>query len=291
MTSDLPPSYNSLYAPTNTVEEAVPRCESEDEAGLLAYEYCFEDKTTRIGFIQKVLGLKLLQMLFMTAIIAGFWANTVDIIRFMYRGNHLRDLMLVSNVVFILVYGMMVACGRIRRRSPYRYLFLVVHPLSLSVYISVWTIFRHLLAPVLLFCVYYCIVLFALLLYSIFALQTKLQFNTKYCILIAIGTQIVLYAVTISILKINSIINAIIFIVYILCPTIILKLEYIYVIYNIEAMTSTYYWNDITPADFIDGAINLHIDYYNIIYNLVLPKICHCSRIHDLSRVEEILDI
>ncbi|XP_061714760.1 uncharacterized protein LOC133523279 isoform X3 [Cydia pomonella] len=131
MTSDLPPSYNSLYAPTNTVEEAVPRCESEDEAGFLAYEYCFEDKTTRIGFIQKVLGLKLLQMLFMTAIIAGFWANTVDIIRFMYRGNHLRDLMLVSNVVFILVYGMMVACGRIRRRSPYRYLFLVVLPLSL----------------------------------------------------------------------------------------------------------------------------------------------------------------
>ncbi|XP_061714741.1 uncharacterized protein LOC133523266 [Cydia pomonella] len=256
MPSEAPPAYSSLYAPTNNIDETASRYASEDEARLLINDN-FEDKTAYIGFIQKVLAVKLLQMFIINAIMVGFLANRIDIIRFMDRENNLVIIMVMSYLVFMLIFGVMFACQKLRPRSPYRYIFLVAYPLSLSVFISAWTIFWHLLAPIILVCIYYCVVFFVLLLYSIFALQTKLQFVPKYSIIIAIGTQIVMYAVTVPFIDINA--------VHVLCPTIIMIFEYIYILYNLKAMTSLSYWSIITPADFVNGAINLHFDYFNIL--------------------------
>lgn len=131
---------------------------------------------------------------------------------------------------------------------------------------------------------YYCVVVFALLVYSTFAYQTNLDFTLKYSIAVAMGTQIIMSATTATFAL--TIYSFWYFhmetYIHFLCASMILILEYIYIAYAIAAMTSKNYWRT-TPADFLDGAINLQIDYYHIIRNFVVcvSSSCGISKICD----------
>ncbi|XP_047993147.1 uncharacterized protein LOC125231677 [Leguminivora glycinivorella] len=178
--------------------ESLPNLDSEDET-----EEWFEENTTRIAFIQKVLAIKLLQLLGITGVTVLVFVNrwSLGINDFLNNANmtHLVVLcifaFIVTNVVsFGFLFGRNVE--EARRKNPFRYMFLTIYPLRISALIVICTLYWYLTTSVLIIMIYYCVVVFILFMYSILSCQTNLDFTFKYSAIVAVSTQVILCTVT-----------------------------------------------------------------------------------------------
>lgn len=265
MTSDLPPAYTSLHNSTANIaipNESDPTCEDGSE---LLVNNCFEDKTTRIGFIQKVLSIKLLQILLMTLVLGIFAVYQRSIYRSMRHDGSQVHVILLSTLAFLAITGLSIYCTKARRENPYRYVFLTAHPISLVLFISFPAIILDFLSPIALAFLTYVFAVFFVLLYSVFALQTKLEFAVKHAIFLAGIVQILIYAFTVPFIWIDAF--------GVLYISLALFFDLIYIFWDLEIMTSKKYWHDVTPDNFVDATLNLQLDYYYIFVNIILPKI------------------
>ncbi|XP_047993145.1 uncharacterized protein LOC125231676 isoform X3 [Leguminivora glycinivorella] len=263
--SDLPPAYNSIHNSTANIampNESEPNC---DDVSELITNNCFDDKTTRIGFLQKVLAIKLLQTLLMVLIFGIFAACNYDIRMTMRHGAEVHFILL-STLIFLAITGLLIYCTKARRENPYRYIFLIFHPISLALFVSFPATILYILSSIALAFLTYVFALFSVLLYSVFALQTKLPFAAKHAMFLACLVQILIYAFIVPFVwGVNAF--AILYI------SLALSLDLIYILWDLETMTSKKYWHDITPDNFVDGALNLQLDYYYMFVNIMMPQI------------------
>ncbi|XP_047993143.1 uncharacterized protein LOC125231675 [Leguminivora glycinivorella] len=243
------------------VHKVAKRSVPNDDDGV---NYYFKDKTTRIGFIQKVLSIKLLQMLLVTLVL-GIFVAAEERIYWAITYNHTQvHNIILSTLLFIATTTLLIYCNKTRHENPYRYLFLTIHPLSFAFFVSFPTIYLKFLCPFAVAWATYIAALFSVLFYSVFALQTDLEFAARHSTALSAITQIIVYAITVPFIHVDGF-GA-------LYVALFLSLDYIYIFFDLEIMTTKKYWNDVTPSDFIDAAIYLHLDYYYIFKNVIVPS-------------------
>ncbi|XP_063363388.1 uncharacterized protein LOC134652155 [Cydia amplana] len=173
---------------------------------------------------------------------------------------------MLSTLAYLAITGLLVYCTKARRENPYRYVFLTAHPISLALFISFPAIILDFLSPIALAFLIYVFAMLFVLLYSVFALQTKLEFAAMHAIFLACIVQILIYAFTVPFIWIDAF--------GVLYISLALSLDLIYIFWDLEIMTSKKYWHDVTPDSFVDATLNLQFDYYYMFVNIIKPHMC-----------------
>ncbi|KAI8425992.1 hypothetical protein MSG28_004971 [Choristoneura fumiferana] len=266
--SDSPPPYHALEEGFKTEDNHFQGTEvimppSHDDPDY-AYGVLFEHKDNRIGFIQKVILIKLFQILLATIPLAVFASEPYEIYRMMehnYNGH--SNLLVVSSLLLLAVLGLIHYCDKARFARPYNYLFLLAYPLSFGFFVAVVT-WRFGSGEILLSWMLFLITVFFMLVYSILALQSKIEFKTSIGISIAAGSFIVLYALTIPFIYVNAF--------GVLYCSLALFMLTAYILYDIRLMMSRNYRLHMSPSDFVKAAVIMHIDYRYMIMDIMLKN-------------------
>ncbi|XP_073946798.1 uncharacterized protein [Choristoneura fumiferana] len=277
--TELPPPYYALKEDATTEQNATEIPMPHDEEPLeapIVYAPAFENKDTRIGFIQKVLAIKFFQAIAMTIVMVIFVVAPYSIYRALVYDTYTRiNLIVVSSLILLATLGLLHYCNRSRFVLPYNYMFLGVYPLAVAFFISV-VFFQSGLVSIFVSWVYFNIVLFALLMISVFALQTNIEFKTNVGLVITGLILIVTYAFTVPfIYGLNAF-----GVLY--CSLMIFALT-AYVLNDLQAMMSKTYRIHLSPADFVKAALIMHIDYRYMIMKFFKR---HCN-----STAREVNDV
>jgi len=230
--------------------EGGPINESAAGAGLNA----FAEKAVRMGFIRKVYGILMIQLLITMGIIAFF--TFVESARLFALRN--RYLYWVAFAILMVTMIAMVCCESARRKAPTNYIFLGIFTLAEGFMLG--TITAAFNAESVLIAVGICAgVTLAL---TLFAFQTKYDFTTcggmlcaMLMVLFIAGIVVAIFPSKIAIIG-YGVVGALIFSMYI--------------VYDTQMMMGGKHKYALDPEEYVFASLNLYLDIINLFLYILM---------------------
>jgi len=215
----------------------------------------FSDKAIRRGFIRKVYGILLCQLVLTGAIIAVFMK--VDPVRLYVRRNMwIFYAALVATIVCIIS---MVCCTSVRRKSPTNFIFLGIFTACEGILLGVVASQYETEAVLIAVCATAAVAL-AL---TLFAFQTKYDFTTCGGMLLVVLVIFVVAGLLMSFMPVNRYA----FIGIGCAGAIIFGL---YLVYDTQLMMGGTHKYSLSPEEYIFASLNLYLDIINLFLYILM---------------------
>jgi len=222
-----------------------------DNAGLPG----FSDKAIRRGFIRKVYGILLCQLVLTGAIIAVFMK--VDPVRLYVRRN--MWIFYAAMVATIVCIISMVCCTSVRRKAPTNFIFLGIFTACEGLLLGV-VASQYDTEAVLIAVGATAAVVLAL---TLFAFQTKLDFTTCGGMLLVVLVIFVVAGLLMSFMPVTR--YAIIG--YGCAGAVIFGL---YIVYDTQLMMGGTHKYSLSPEEYIFASLNLYLDIINLFMYILM---------------------
>ncbi|KJE95528.1 glutamate receptor Gr2 [Capsaspora owczarzaki ATCC 30864] len=240
--SAAPPSYASATASSDVYHSNDP--DLQEWKGIAA----FDDSIVRRGFIRKVYSILTLQLLVALGFIALFLFNS-SVKHYVQR----NQAMLITAIILTFVLILAMACvEKIRRQTPYNYIFLGLFTLAESYLLGVTASYYDVDA-VLIAVGITAFVTFGL---TLFAFQTKWDFTGYGGYLF--GALLVLICFGFMCIFIRG---EIVRIVYAALGALIFSM---YLVYDTQLMLGGTHKLALSPEEWVFAALNLYLDIINL---------------------------
>lgn len=208
----------------------------------------FSDKTIRRGFIRKVYGILMVQLLITVSFIAWFTYHEATK---HYVREH-QGIWWGAFAVMIVCLITMACCGDVRRKAPMNFIFLFLFTLAeafmLGVAASTYDTDAVLMAVGL--CAAVCFGL------TMFAFQTKWDFTVMGGALFVALIILVIFGIVAIFIPGKTMT-----LIYASCGALLFSL---YLIYDTQLMLGGKHKYSISPEEYIFAALNLYLDIVNI---------------------------
>lgn len=210
--------------------------------------FSFSDKSIRRGFIRKVYGILVAQLLITVSFIA--WFTYHEATRHYVRNN--MGIWWAAVAVMIVCMIAMSCCGDVRRKAPMNFIFLFIFTLAESFILgaaaSTYQTDAVLMAVGL--CAAVCLGL------TLFAFQTKWDFTVMGGALFVALIILVVFGIVAMFIP-----GKVITLVYASCGALLFSL---YLVYDTQLMMGGKHKYSISPEEYIFAALNLYLDIVNI---------------------------
>lgn len=218
------------------------------ETGQMDPGFGFDDKTIRMGFIRKVYSILSIMLIVWASIVAAFTLSDGA------KGFAARNRLFVYLAMGVSIVSLLTlaCCGSVRRQFPMNFICLAIFTLAQSISFGFIVAFYN-TKIVLLALVITAVICIAI---TIFAMQTKIDFTVYTGFALVAGIVLMLFGlvtifVQMKLLQIiYSCLGALIFGFYLIMDT--------------QSIVGGSHKNQLSPEEYIFGAITLFTDIINI---------------------------
>lgn len=227
--------YGSSYVPDDPLTERVEN-------------FNFSDKSIRRGFIRKVYGILVVQLLITLSFIAWFTYHEGT-------KHYVRDHMGIWWAAFAIMFVCLITmacCGDVRRKAPMNFIFLFIFTLAQSLMLGVAASSFDTEAVLMAvgLCAAVCLGL------TIFAFQTKWDFTVMGGALFVALIILVIFGIVAMIFP-----GRVLTLIYASCGALLFS---VYLVYDTQLMMGGTHKYSISPEEYIFAALNLYLDIVNI---------------------------
>tara|TARA_B100001248_G_C27398588_1_gene467796 strand:+ start:3732 stop:4541 length:810 start_codon:yes stop_codon:yes gene_type:complete len=215
----------------------------------------FNEQSIRIGFRNKVLGIVSIQMLFTVGICALFMENHK--MNELMNGPHKTALYILATIATFVTLFVMMCVPKYRYHYPHNYILLTLFTASLSYTVALVCI-QYQTYSVIYAGIATCVVCFGLIIYAI---KTNNDFTTMGAGLSSALVILIVMGIIGSFIR-DSVYNF----VYSGLGAFIFSL---YLIYDIQMVSSGNHKYELSPDDYIMGAIAIYLDIINIFLDIL----------------------